>query len=620
MGDFIQFSWRSDAHDGAYDKGIQEFLDLHYGCDDGHYGFVHVACRQGAEKKMVQDPYKHTGISWEDFMKKVESGECKKSDWVNPGYETIRHPFKTIGFWKTTQKFPFDYKQKKAYYITANTFNHGKDKTKNKLLSICNFVVDLDFHNYGKYNGIDIETYKKVCFWLEFALKQRYMENPQFPLPNTYVLTGRGIQLWWRVESIPYKKFRYVYEDISEMLAKEVDIAVSSIDDYIRCLHQDLGSDMDIVREEDTYASLLKNLKVDFPASKRAAGFFRMPGSFNINTKTRGAFYIAHKDRLNAVELFFQRHEPTGKKYVKRKRKYTAINNFAEDRTEKLLQLIDYRKKNNMDLEGYRDKFCFIVFAAYISSGHDTDSSYKAAFRVNKKFKKPLPEEEIVSCMSTCERKKYWIRNATIKTMLDITEEEADMLELYDSKTEYIYAKKREEKRVRNIWIYYYKDVCRNQREIAALVGCNQSTVCRVLQKECPFSQEEIASVVCPEKPQQDPDITENLGLMQKKISHFSESEMSTFDAIVEKLSNFYSHGRDWRSDLGINKVIPRFSQYFSMNQWISEQFLHYVHHPDQVFSSDNDRKNATPASILHLLLSSVQSIFQIAESELSSA
>lgn len=472
-----------------WEKRRKEFFDLHFKAQEGYFSFIHIACR-------------HDGYR----VKRRDMKECK----VKEGYQTKRVPnvIRNIGFFKTGQSPVFNMSQKQDYYLTSNGYKTILSRNEASLNTVFNFVIDLDSH-------MDKRTREEMNFMMEWLAggMEDYKKNinPDFPLPNTYVNTGRGIQLWWASVPFAYKKLKYVYDGIANYLIEETKMALKHAADYAdEAIELFMGmtcTDTDVynwqARSQIARIGDLKSLKVDEAASRKKAGIFRIPATYNSKSGTYGSFTIKHKDRLDAIGLYFVLHPLTGKPYIKYKRikknktgkEGTAkethdIASFAKRREEAVTALIQYRKKKHEPLVGYRTKACLIVYAAYLSSGHSGEEAWEAVLRINQLFgKKKLSEKELENTMRSCARKKYKFTNKTVIQYLDMTEEEQSLLGFCAHKrmTDEEREKKRKIKQERNRRIIsLYKSGLR-QNDIAIQAGVNQSTVSRLLRKyrEC---------------------------------------------------------------------------------------------------------------------------------------
>lgn len=338
------------------------------------------------------------------------------------------------------------------YYITANGFKASKKRKYTNLFTLHNIVVDIDCHVYG----IPKEDLQKDMDQCERYLKEFFDASVDFPTPNTFVRTGRGFQLWWAIYPLSYKKFKNIYKQtvihFCEMLKKILN------------------------------RHFLNFITVDFAASEKASGLFRLPGSFNLKTGKYGSFEILHEDRFDLITYFFAKiaaKKQTSLPY-KRKNKYS----LADYRERMLYKLLEIRKKEGLLEDGLRDIFCFIYYNIKASEYSDK-TAWEAVLKFNNSFAHPLNERKLSSYLSTSRKKNYKFSNKTIIAYLCISNDEQKQLGFFPSQNrEELRNEKRKEKEMRNEKIILLAKQGFSQREIAQKTDCSQSTVCRILKKE----------------------------------------------------------------------------------------------------------------------------------------
>lgn len=569
------------------DDNLNEFLSTHYHIQSPYYGFAFLAYRNANPSKNIHSADKH-----------------KTEDQKEKEYPK----FFQFGYWQTNKEFKINCKTKKDFYITSNLFQNAKKRTTKNVSTITNYVIDLDCRtrsrNIRKY--ID---FKIIAYWIDFFIKQMHDEDPLFPIPNTYVITGRGIQLWWAAKPFPYHQFNYVYKSTIEMLMDKVDELLSSASKKVQELRNIMGDDIQNIAinqyADIDYVQLLQQLTVDRAASKKTAGFFRMPGSFHTSIKSYGCFYVAHNERFDSVDWYFKTHESdTGifiprKKQKKCKKRNNTTVDLAIERNEMLTKLVEYRASRRILSKEYRDITCLILFAAYVSTGHTSEEAFDAVFSINRKFRYPMEEKEIISYMSTCIHKKYKFRNSTIKELLYITEEEAEYIGLFENHREYERNEKKKKKKYRNMYIYYLKDICTNQREIAAIVGCSQSTVHRVLSVDNPYSPDEMSLFIHDIQNQAikkdiekiESEIGDIKRFKYKSISAITPDEKKIIDSKMHDISIHYSTSPVLSSSSAFKEIQSLYKDFVSLYNiahafpFVSEEDAALIRHLPQGFS-----------------------------------
>ena len=429
-----------DNIDVTSEEKLQRFLEIHMMRDDGYYGYYPVSNRPYCNGRPLN---------------------MRSIGFINT--ENVVGSVKILG----------DLTQKGDYYITANAFKIPKSRRANNVHSLTNIVMDIDVHTRGGIRGCRDVIIQR----LDALLYHIFVSNPDslnISCPNTVVHTGRGIQLWWAIEPLSAKKLKYVYKGVQEHLYETLEKKIYASDPEFK-----------------------EFVKIDYAASKKVAGLFRMPGTYNTKSKKYGNYFILHEDKLDAVELYFTLHPATGKPYVKYKKKKEKKgnaafrkNNYGNHIENVIRSLIELRRSAGEQEDGYRDLYCVITLSAYLSNGASEEDAWKHVVELNNSFRSPLSMKELRGYMSTALYKKYKYRNETIIKYLQIDESEQKALGFYAASAYYEErqnAKQRGEERkkakeIRETKIIELFTKGHLQDKIAELVGCAQSTVSKVLK------------------------------------------------------------------------------------------------------------------------------------------
>lgn len=429
-----------DNIDVTSEEKLQRFLEIHMMRDDGYYGYYPVSNRPYCNGRPLN---------------------MRSIGFINT--ENVVGSVKILG----------DLTQKGDYYITANAFKIPKSRRANNVHSLTNIVMDIDVHTRGGIRGCRDVIIQR----LDALLYHIFVSNPDslnIPCPNTVVHTGRGIQLWWAIKPLSAKKLKYVYKGVQEHLYETLEKKIYASDPEFK-----------------------EFVKIDYAASKKVAGLFRMPGTYNTKSKKYGNYFILHEDKLDAIELYFTLHPATGKPYVKykkkKKKKGNAAfrkNNYGNHIENMIRSLIELRRSAGEQEDGYRDLYCVITLSAYLSNGASEEEAWKHVVELNNSFRSPLSMKELRGYMSTALYKKYKYRNETIIKYLQIDESEQKALGFYAASVYYEErqkAKQRGEERkkakeIRETKIIELFTKGHLQDKIAELVGCAQSTVSKVLK------------------------------------------------------------------------------------------------------------------------------------------
>ncbi|MGM9668212.1 MAG: helix-turn-helix domain-containing protein [Faecousia sp.] len=351
---------------------------------------------------------------------------------------------------------------KQDYYITANTFCGGA-RTNCDLFGLNNIVVDIDCH--GAVSGA------QRAYAID-ALEYYLQEDLRDMLPNSFVRTGRGVQLWWALEPASARN----------------PAAQSAVTELREALQERLAA---LLTEEPA----LQCMSMDRSTSNNLAGLFRLPGAYNTQADAWGGFEILHTRRLELQEAA---KELAAAAVTRRKQKVIRMPEGGLDavsvaifRSRKLRELLALRQSRGMETAaGHRDLFTFVEFNSWGTVLEDEDQIMEKVRELNSRFAEPLPERELVRNLKTSGRKRYKLSNEKIIEKLDITEEEQQKIGFFpggqgkNNSREARRAAARAAKAERDQQIVNLYQSGMSQQETAERAGCSVGTVCRVLRRE----------------------------------------------------------------------------------------------------------------------------------------
>lgn len=340
------------------------------------------------------------------------------------------------------------------FYITANTMSAG-DRTKEQLYSLNNIVIDIDNHG-----GADPEAIQQQYFTITDYYRSRIMDGSGFFIPNTIIFTGRGVQLWYTIEQISYKRLD-IYETITGEILRQ---AAEMLADNPETLH---------------------GLTIDQGASRNAAGLYRAPWSYNRRAKKRAEYIILHDDYINTMaeaKEIRQREKQDNSKIIPYK---TALNGAymqALKRHTSILQLVRIRQEKGQTIE--RDNILFCISCIWGKVCQDDAEIMEKVKESNRAFNKPMTDTELKKIMCTALKKRYTARNNTIIERLAITEEEQATIKFFGGNgREAERQRKRSEKADRNKQIIRLYESGQTQEAIAATLNISRRTVCNILER-----------------------------------------------------------------------------------------------------------------------------------------
>ena len=341
------------------------------------------------------------------------------------------------------------------YYITRNTFKSLKSRPcLEDLQALNNIVIDIDCHGY-----MSVTNYQNKLGKLVYKLDQCVSEG-RLPEYNYLVETGRGLQVWWGIRSCcASKKNISIYRSVSAYFChvlKELADAPFSVDTSASC------SPAGLVR---------------FPGTHNQKGFHKKV-VFTLRQFSHmdmHKFFDAHKEEICA--LFPARRIAAGST---EKERNLAL---AWSRLDGLIRVIKHR--DSPAGQELRDLNLFCAFC-FFSRLMDHEKIYEDVLeKVNRCFKKPMPEREYRRYLSTASRKSCIITDDKVAELLDFNQEER---ELFGSRKKKRTGLKRAVKepcryKGRDRDIVKYIKAGMTDTECARKIGCSRTTVANVRKK-----------------------------------------------------------------------------------------------------------------------------------------
>ncbi len=200
------------------------------------------------------------------------------------------------------------------YYITANAMIPFKRRCMDNLLILSNIVIDFDMHE--RMNQIQREEITEHLIWR--IKRDLFFISEPFGIivPNVIHRTGRGVQLWFHINSAS-SKLLWLYQKL--------------IDNLVLILKEFLSE----------YPELEKYVEIDSAASKNGCGLFRLFDTWNTHTGKKTEIEILHTESIDLNEFFRKlcEHEVIKEKIQKE-------NQNREN----------YQKKKNNSKSGIRPK------------------------------------------------------------------------------------------------------------------------------------------------------------------------------------------------------------------------------------------------------------------------
>lgn len=275
----------------------------------------------------------------------------------------------------------------KDVYISQNTFTTKQRK--------------LIYLNELKALYIDIDCYSKN---LSKESVKFFLENDMYgeiPIPNMLVDSGRGLY-------------------------------------YIIFLENTYSKDLPKWQTVEKY--LFEKLK-KFGADNKcldATRVLRVPNTINSKNNQRVKIIDVYDYNYNLDDIIehyipeiIEENKEKGQKKEKqnkgRKKKFVSLFTLYNLYYTRYIDLLELLKLRNYDVEGYRETILFLIryfLCVYLCE----EKALNEILELNKKFKKPLTENEVINATKSAETsattQKYKYSNAKLIKLLDITEEE----------------------------------------------------------------------------------------------------------------------------------------------------------------------------------------------------
>ncbi|MEF9992343.1 MAG: DNA-binding response regulator [Romboutsia sp.] len=269
-------------------------------------------------------------------------------------------------------------------YVSQNTFYRPQRRIEN-IKELRAIYIDIDCYNskYTKY---------AVKYFLENDLY-----GSKIPVPNYLIDSGRGLYYVILIKPVPsmalplwYAVQRYLFNTLKKFGADANALDPTRVLRIVGTMNSKSGTCVEVLDQYD-YEYSLKEIQDEY-----------LP-EINEKKKSKGR----------------------PKKMVSLLTEYSLYFNRVIDITI-ICELRDY------DVEGHREVILFLYRYFSACFTEDTNEALNRALELNAKFKKPLPEIEVIrdtkSATRAYENKLYKYTNAKLIEILDITPKEQEHL------------------------------------------------------------------------------------------------------------------------------------------------------------------------------------------------
>ena len=355
----------------------------------------------------------------------------------------------------------FSFSKNCNYYITANTTKRD-NRVSVELFSLNNIVIDIDCH------ADDIDPADRAS--MLDAIVNAILRSEIIPDPSIIHWTGRGLQLWYHLETCS-AKLKFLYSKTVGYLANMINKLILELDSC-------------------SFEHEYKYISVDTSSSLKSTGLFRMFCSYNTNTGRKTEYSIVSEAPYNLNDLLnsimpFNENTNSSKKNKSNSFKFWKKDNY-QNLQRKRIRLIKWliKKRNNKVGEERRDIMLFLAYNAAVQI-MNIDAARNTIFEINNMFKEPLTNLNYI--FKYIEKKGFLRFHNEVyysSAWLDIT---ADELKEYEKDFKPVSnftrdRDRRERKTQRNKKIYELYQKEKSLSEIASIMGLCVATVKKVLR------------------------------------------------------------------------------------------------------------------------------------------
>lgn len=281
-------------------------------------------------------------------------------------------------------------------YITPNTF-YSTYRRLEYIKELNALFIDLDCYKIGF-------TREQIIMNLE----ENYF-NKSIPTPNYVIDSGRGMYLIWLINAVPSKALP-LWKAVEEYLYNK-----------LKCFGADRQA-LDATR------------------------ILRVPGSINSKSKTVVDIideYDYIYDLREIQKEFLPDLDVIKKKKRGRPKKVVFIHRERSLYYARIQDIVKLCELREFDLKGHREIILFLYRYYLCSFTEDTQKALDDVLGLNKMFKQPLIEKEVIRATKSAEKcyldkiKQYKYKNDTLINLLEITEFEQTHMITIISKNEY---------------------------------------------------------------------------------------------------------------------------------------------------------------------------------------
>ena len=315
------------------------------------------------------------------------------------------------------------------WYITPNSF-YKRDRKQSSLQKLNYLFVDIDNHNFVDNESENDDSIGLLLMYLY----DTYFQG-KLPLPTMIVSTGRGLQLYWKIQSMSYNHKTIVFWNKIERgiikILSDLDYNGFTVDKAVKDANRVLRLAGTCNLKSNSYAKVVHISDVVYnltdisqryifdgltTGEKYVRGKYKKKGTakkkqtpFHPSGIEVGSLISAPLKRDTYVQ-----HSSMGRTY-----KPKEIELLVKLRIRDLEKLMELR---NGEFQNQRQTFMFLYGNCLRQLDMPTDTLEQMIVDINSKFSEPLPDGEAMH--EAARTDVYFYKNYQIVDRLEITKDE----------------------------------------------------------------------------------------------------------------------------------------------------------------------------------------------------
>ncbi len=298
------------------------------------------------------------------------------------------------------ESFDIDFPKDVDVYACPNGMKTHWSRQNDNLINIQNLIIDIDSHT-SKLSTKELQQHIK-------SFTNKLMKQIDLK-PNFVHYTGRGVHLWYCIESC-HASLNKICMSVIDMLCKHIDDIMMKIDEA--------------------------ELSIDRAASLKLNGLFRLPYTYNTKSKTWSEGELIHEDLPNVNELKNKLHslgyESPYFGEIKKRKKAKKEYVYQKDlKTKDYLPCLIHRKRflehlidsRELRKDTSRDVLLFAMYSTVLMM-YEKEDARQYCYDLNDSFIDPLKFTEMLAIFSEVDKKRHRFTVNKLFDFVGATEEE----------------------------------------------------------------------------------------------------------------------------------------------------------------------------------------------------